>query len=170
MPYFVPAWALSTIGTNTIVLPRKMVSTACHQLMPSVMSEEASMYVGTHALIEIQRAAMSLVAHLRSARVVGARSSLEKSLTIGSVSYKIAGENMWQFILFIGMISVNLAVINFLPIPVLDGGHMVFLIYEKIRGKPAPESVMLIALYIGLAAILLLMCFVLYLDISRMFF
>jgi len=91
-------------------------------------------------------------------------------LTIADVSYKIAGEDIWQFILFIGMINVNLAIINFLPIPMLDGGHMVFLIYEKIRGKPAPESVMLIALYIGLAAILLLMCFVLYLDISRMFF
>ena len=59
-----------------MVLPRKMVSTACHQLMPSAMSDEASMYVGTHADIEIQSAAMSFVAHLRSRRRAGARSSL----------------------------------------------------------------------------------------------
>ena len=46
------------------------------------------------------------------------------------------------------MISVNLAVVNFLPIPVLDGGHMVFLIYEKMRGKPASESVRAVATYL----------------------
>ena len=46
-----------------------------------------------------------------------------------------------EFVFFLGLISINLAVVNFLPIPVLDGGHMVFLIYEKIRGKPASEGV-----------------------------
>ena len=91
-------------------------------------------------------------------------------LTIADVSYRIAGVDIWQFILFIGMINVNLAVINFLPIPVLDGGHMVFLIYEKIRGKPAPESVLAAAIYTGLAMILALMCFVLFLDVQRLFF
>jgi regulator of sigma E protease len=91
-------------------------------------------------------------------------------LTIADVSYRIAGEDIWQFILFIGMINVNLAVINFLPVPVLDGGHMVFLIYEKIRGKPAPEAVLAIAMYAGFALILTLMCFVLYLDFRRLIF
>ena len=50
-----------------------------------------------------------------------------------------------DFVLFLGMISVNLAVINFLPIPVLDGGHFVFLLYEKLRiprvTKVARESI-----------------------------
>lgn len=91
-------------------------------------------------------------------------------LSIADVSYKIAGENIWQFILFIGMINVNLAVINFLPIPVLDGGHMVFLIYEKIRGKPAPQRILEFALYTGFALIMTLMCFVLFLDVKRLFF
>ena len=74
-----------------------------------------------------------------------------------------------EFVFFLGLISVNLAVINFLPIPVLDGGHMVFLLYEKIRGKPASEGVRVGATYAGLALILCLMVFVLYLDISRLF-
>ena len=43
MPYFVPAWALRIIGTRTIVLPRKIVRTACHQFIPSAISDEASM-------------------------------------------------------------------------------------------------------------------------------
>ncbi|VTS06054.1 peptidase m50 : Peptidase M50 OS=Planctomyces brasiliensis (strain ATCC 49424 / DSM 5305 / JCM 21570 / NBRC 103401 / IFAM 1448) GN=Plabr_4470 PE=4 SV=1: Peptidase_M50 [Tuwongella immobilis] len=89
-------------------------------------------------------------------------------ITIATVSYSIAGEDIWQFVLFIGLISVNLAVINFLPIPVLDGGHMVFLLYEKIRGKPAPESLQNIAVWIGLAMILSLMAFVMFLDIRRL--
>lgn len=90
-------------------------------------------------------------------------------LTIADVSYKIAGESFWQFILFLGMINVNLAIINFLPIPILDGGHMVFLLYEKIRGKPAPDWVQIAALWIGLAMILGLMFFVLFLDVQRLF-
>ena len=43
MPYFVPAWALSTIGSSTMRLPRKIVRTACDQFMPPPMSDEASM-------------------------------------------------------------------------------------------------------------------------------
>lgn len=91
-------------------------------------------------------------------------------LTIANVSYRFAGEDFWQFLLFIGMISVNLAVVNFLPIPVLDGGHMVFLILEKILGRPVPERVFAIAMYTGLAMILALMIFVLTLDVRRLFF
>src|SRR5207237_3629794 len=89
-------------------------------------------------------------------------------LTIGVVAYRIAGVDFWEFLFFLGLISVNLAVINFLPIPVLDGGHFVFLCYEKLRGKPASEGVRVGATYAGLALILCLMVFVLYLDISRL--
>jgi regulator of sigma E protease len=62
------------------------------------------------------------------------------------------------------MLSANLAVVNFLPIPVLDGGHMVFLIYEGIMGKPPSERVFVLLSYLGLAFILTLMLFVLGLD------
>jgi regulator of sigma E protease len=71
-------------------------------------------------------------------------------VTIARVAYRIAGVDIWEFIFFIGLISINLAVINFLPIPVLDGGHMVFLIYEKITGRPAPESFRIGATWLGL--------------------
>src|SRR5271170_5735299 len=77
MPYFVPACALRTIGMSTMTLPRKIVSTACHQFMPPAMSDEASMYVGIHADMEIHSAAMSFVPHLRSPIRVGARSSFQ---------------------------------------------------------------------------------------------
>ncbi|HZT81812.1 MAG TPA: site-2 protease family protein, partial [Gemmataceae bacterium] len=84
--------------------------------------------------------------------------------------YNLAGEDWPMFFLFLGMISINLAVINFLPIPVLDGGHMVFLVYEKLRGRPASEHVRLAATYLGLLFILSLMAFVIYLDVKRRWF
>lgn len=88
-------------------------------------------------------------------------------IMIATVAYRFAGENFYEFLLFLGMISVNLAVINFLPIPVLDGGHMVFLIYEKLRGRPASEPVRVAATYAGLMLIASLMLFVIYLDVKR---
>ena len=67
-------------------------------------------------------------------------------------------------LLFLTLISANLAVVNFLPIPVLDGGHAVFLIYEGIFGKPPSERVYVMLSYIGLFMLIGLMLFVLTLD------
>jgi len=69
-----------------------------------------------------------------------------------------------NLLIFLTLLSANLAVINFLPIPVLDGGHLVLLIYEGIRGKPADERVQEILTWIGLIFILTLMIFVIALD------
>ena len=77
-----------------------------------------------------------------------------------------AQEGMADLLLFLTAISANLAVINFLPIPILDGGHMVFLAYEGLRGKPASERVQLILSYCGLIFILALMFWVIGLDIG----
>jgi regulator of sigma E protease len=88
---------------------------------------------------------------------------------IANIAYRIAGYDFWELVFFLGMISVNLAVVNFLPIPVLDGGHMVFLIYEKLRGRPASEPVRVGATYAGLAMILSLFVFVFWNDIRRFF-
>jgi regulator of sigma E protease len=89
-------------------------------------------------------------------------------IMIASVAYDVANQNIYSFILFLGMISINLAVINFLPIPVLDGGHMVFLIWEKIRGVPASESARAVATYVGLLVIVALVVFTFWVDISRL--
>jgi regulator of sigma E protease len=96
------------------------------------------------------------------------RKYLGGPITILGATYA-AAEQGWSYLIFIlGMISINLAVVNFLPIPVLDGGHMVFLIVEKVRGKPVSEKALVIATYAGLAVIVCLMLFVIGLDVSRM--
>jgi regulator of sigma E protease len=78
-----------------------------------------------------------------------------------------AADDPYILLLWLGMISLNLAVVNFLPIPVLDGGHMVFLIWEKIRGRPPSEAVRAAATYVGLAVIFSLMLFVFCQDIMK---
>lgn len=79
---------------------------------------------------------------------------------------RAAQEGITRLLLFLCMISANLAVINFLPIPLLDGGHMVFLAYEGIRGKPASERVQLVLTYMGLIFLLALMAWVVGLDFN----
>jgi regulator of sigma E protease len=70
---------------------------------------------------------------------------------------------------FLAFLSVNLAVINFLPMPIMDGGLMVFLIIEKIKGKPLSLKTQMISTMVGLAAIILIGLFVTIQDIGRFF-
>lgn len=89
-------------------------------------------------------------------------------VSIAVLAYHSASQGLSDLLIFLTMIGANLAVINFLPIPVLDGGHMVFLTYEGIRGKPPGERIHLALSYLGLLFILGLMVFVLGLDIQRL--
>lgn len=91
-------------------------------------------------------------------------------ITLAETGYQLAGEDFWTLVLFLGLISVNLAVVNFLPIPVLDGGHMVFLIYEAVFRRPAPVWVQNWLTLIGLVMVLCLMLFTIGLDIYKHFF
>lgn len=70
---------------------------------------------------------------------------------------------------FMGLLSVNLGILNLLPIPVLDGGHLVFLTVEGIRRKPLNERAQILAQQVGIALLGTLMLFVFYNDIVRIF-
>jgi len=87
-------------------------------------------------------------------------------IEIAKQAGRSAEEGFGRLLLFLTMLSANLAVVNFLPIPVLDGGHMVFLVYELVRGKPPSENVVAVLSYVGLALILSLMFFVFGLDLG----
>ena len=86
---------------------------------------------------------------------------------------QIAGQQMkagWiNLLYFMGLLSVNLGVLNLLPVPVLDGGHLLFLSIEAIRKKPMAERAQIIAQQIGIALLGTLMVFVFYNDIMRFF-
>jgi regulator of sigma E protease len=74
-----------------------------------------------------------------------------------------------NFLFFLGIISANLAVINFLPLPIVDGGLMVFLLIEKIKGTPVSLRVQVATQVVGLALIIGVFVFVTYQDVVRMF-
>ncbi|MGI6637957.1 MAG: RIP metalloprotease RseP [Desulfobulbus sp.] len=85
---------------------------------------------------------------------------------------EIAGQQLeagWMnFVYFMGLLSINLGILNLLPIPVLDGGHLVFLSLEMLRRKPLSERSMEMSQRIGIALLGTLMIFVFYNDIVRL--
>jgi regulator of sigma E protease len=80
-----------------------------------------------------------------------------------------ASEGVARLLVFLTFLSANLAVLNFLPIPALDGGHMLFLIAEGVRGKPLNERLQVTLTLIGVGCLLGLMVLVFTLDIQRFF-
>ena len=88
-------------------------------------------------------------------------------LGIFSSGAKIAAKGADWLLWFLSMISANLAVVNFLPIPIVDGGLFTFLILEKIQGKPLSARAQAIAQYVGLAFLAGVFLFVTYNDILR---
>ncbi len=85
---------------------------------------------------------------------------------------ELAGQQLeagWvNFFSFMGLLSVNLGILNLLPIPVLDGGHLVFLTLEGIRKRPLSERAMITSQKIGIILLASLMVFVFYNDIFRL--
>ena len=69
---------------------------------------------------------------------------------------------------FMAIISINLGLINLFPIPVLDGGHLLFLLIEKVKGSPVSSRVLGYSQIVGLVFVLLLVLFVTYNDILRL--
>jgi regulator of sigma E protease len=90
--------------------------------------------------------------------------SLGGPKTIAQAAGYAAYDGVAQLLLFLTLLSANLAVINFLPIPLLDGGHMVFLILEGVLRRPVSEKVVVAFHYVGFLFIISLMLFVLGLD------
>ena len=86
---------------------------------------------------------------------------------------KIAGERMaagWiNFLYFMAVLSVNLGILNLLPIPILDGGHLVYFTVEAILRKPLNPKIIEILQHVGLVLLVTLMIFVFYNDLVRVF-
>ncbi|MEN0111692.1 MAG: PDZ domain-containing protein, partial [Planctomycetota bacterium] len=88
-------------------------------------------------------------------------------LTIATGAGAAASDGVGSLLVFLTMLSANLAVLNFLPIPVLDGGHMVFLAYEGITGRPVTQQIADVLQSLGAYFLLAFMLFVFGMDILR---
>ena len=91
-------------------------------------------------------------------------------LRIAEMAGKTAQSGLESFVGFLAMLSVNLAVINLIPIPVLDGGHLFFLLLEGIMRRPLSARAREWIQYVGLAIMFSLMFFVIFNDLNQMVF
>ena len=90
-------------------------------------------------------------------------------IKIAKYSGKTVEMGITAVIWFMAMISINLGVMNLLPVPVLDGGHLFFYIIEAIFKKPLPQKVQKVGFQIGLSLVLTLMIFTTFNDIWHLF-
>ncbi|MCY7294318.1 sigma E protease regulator RseP [Alteromonas sp. a30] len=94
--------------------------------------------------------------------------NLSGPISIAQGAGASAGFGVVYFLSFLALISVNLGIINLLPLPVLDGGHLLYYFIELLRGKPVPEHIQEIGFRIGGAIIMLLMAVAIFNDIARL--
>lgn len=95
--------------------------------------------------------------------------NLSGPITIAEVSKHSIEMGLLTVLSTTALISVSLAVLNLLPIPILDGGHIIYAVYELIVGKPLSERIQIIGLNMGMLAMLCLMILAVSNDISRLF-
>ena len=104
-------------------------------------------------------------------RMITGQMSLRESVTGPVGIFIITGHaaklGFVYLLQIMSMLSVSLAIINLFPLPVLDGGHLLFLLFEKIKGKPMSVKVQEVAMRIGISILVALMLFVFYNDFIR---
>jgi regulator of sigma E protease len=93
--------------------------------------------------------------------------NLSGPLTIAQVAGETAQIGWLPYLLFIALVSVSLGVLNLLPVPILDGGHLMYYVLEAIKGHPVSMHAMEIGQRVGIAMLMMLMSVALYNDIVR---
>ncbi len=104
-------------------------------------------------------------------RILSGQASLKNlggPITIANAAGNAVDAGLVYFLKLLAIISISLGVFNLLPIPVLDGGHLLYFLFEAVTGKPPSEQIMLWGQQVGLALLLSLMVLVFYQDIARL--
>jgi regulator of sigma E protease len=98
---------------------------------------------------------------------VPVKDALGGPIQIAQMAGKEAHQGFSSFAMFTVMLSLNLGIINLLPVPLLDGGHLLFFVFEGVRGEPLELRYREMMLQVGLFLLVALMAFVIFNDISR---
>ncbi|MEA2047791.1 MAG: RIP metalloprotease RseP [Campylobacterota bacterium] len=140
----------------------------------SPLGKQTTVYYGLfegieYAWEETKKASMLIVQSVQKliTGVVGT-DKLGGIITIVDVTSQASAAGILALFFFTALISVNLGVLNLLPIPALDGGHIMFNLYEMFTGKSASEKVMMYITMVGWAILIALMMLGLYNDINRL--
>lgn len=94
--------------------------------------------------------------------------NLSGPITIADYAGQSAQSGWISYLVFLALISISLGVLNLLPIPLLDGGHLMYYIVEIFKGAPVSETAMEIGQRVGMALLLLMMAFAIYNDVNRL--
>jgi len=184
-PYFIYALQIAAPGTTVELEWRQQKNTRAATLAPEVVKdwfnpdrgwvfEPIYVYLaadswGAAVALGGEETINATCLVYRTLRKLGSQVSFKAlggPVAIFSAAKIAADQGIANLLLFLTMLSANLAVLNFLPIPLLDGGLMVLLLWEGVRGKPANEHVQVVLTYIGLAFIILLTLWAVSLDIG----
>ena len=136
---------------------------------PGVVTKEYSFFGAIGAGLRLT--AKTIGGYLQDLRLLatpstGAYKSVGSFIAIGEIFPPVW--DWYRFLYLIGLISVMLGVMNLLPIPGLDGGHIIFTLYEIITGRKPSDSFMMVAQWIGMILLLALMVLAFGNDIGRL--
>jgi regulator of sigma E protease len=119
-------------------------------------------FVSAHVIVwETVKFVKNVIVGQVSSKLIGG------PIFIARQSGKEASKGLASLVFFMALLSVNLTVLNVLPIPILDGGHLLFLLIEWIRGEPPSPKVRMVAQQVGLIILVALIVFVSYNDVAR---
>jgi regulator of sigma E protease len=95
--------------------------------------------------------------------------NLSGPISIARYAGQSAELGLSAYLGFLAVVSVSLGVLNLLPVPVLDGGHLMYYLVELVKGSPVSEAAQLVGQRLGILALLLLMSLAFYNDLARLF-
>ena len=95
--------------------------------------------------------------------------NLSGPISIAQYASQSASIGLVAFLRFMALVSVSLGVLNLLPVPVLDGGHLMFFCIEGLAGKPVPEKIQMFFQQVGMSLLLILMVVAIFFDVQRLF-
>jgi len=95
--------------------------------------------------------------------------NLSGPISIAQYAGQSASLGLVHFLKFMALVSVSLGVLNLLPIPVLDGGHLLFFAFEAIKGKPVSEKIQIFFQQVGMALLMSLMVLAMFMDVEKLF-
>ena len=119
------------------------------------------------SLAEMRRQARGTISLLKRVFTEGATSGLAGPVGIAQMANAAAQQGPAWFLFFLGILSLSLGMLNLLPVPILDGGHLLYYLIELVKGSPVSERSLAVGQYIGIALLCGLMCVAFYNDLLR---
>ncbi len=148
------------ISVQPVEVPADRIVTVNYGLMESL-------YRGTETTWMMSVLTLRMLAKMVTLEI--SSKNISGPITIAQYAGKSAQVGFSSFILFLAIVSVSLGVLNLLPIPVLDGGHLLYYTIEAVTRKPVSEKVMIWGQQVGILLLFLLMSLAVYNDLGRLF-